>query len=116
VRKRRIYSKVRSIARAFLAGESEPSEACLLLSPYASWNSELFSDEDKKLLTVVNSETDNLPVGRFRENWHPDFLSVKLEELAKYDAVIKSDVRNLCERLLVTAAWDKSKQEADEDS
>ena len=116
MRKRRIYSKVRSIARAFLAGDSEPSEACLLLSPYAFWNPELFSDEDKKLLTVVNSETDDLPIGRLRENWHPDFLPAKLESLAKYDALIKSDVRNLCERLLVTAAWHKSTQEADENS
>ena len=110
MRKRRIYAKARNIARAFLAGESEPSEACLLLAPYTYWNAELFSEPDRLLIKVVTSETDALPVGKLRENWHPDYLPAKLEQLAKYDAKIRSDVRDVCERLIATSKLESEQE------
>ena len=116
MRKRRIEAKVRVIARTLLAGESQPSETCSLLLPYAYWNPELFTEEDKALLRAVNSETDDLPMGKLRENWHPDFLPAKLDQLAKYDAAIGSDVRGLCERLLAVFERRKSEQKENEDS
>jgi hypothetical protein len=102
LRKRRIDAKARVIARSFLAGELKASETCLLLLRHSYWYAELFSEEDKLLLKAINSETDNLPVGKLRENWHPDFLPAKLEALAKYDAAIEMKVKALCERFLAT--------------
>lgn len=116
MRKRRIDAKIRVIARTLLAGESQPSETCYLLLPYTYRNPELFTEEDKVLLRAVDSEIDDLPVGKLRENWHPDFLPAKLEQLAKYDAAIQSNVRGLCERLLAVFESRKLEQKEDEDS
>jgi len=97
MRKRRIIAKVHTIARDFLSGKVGACETCLLLSPHTYWTPGIFSDEEKMFLKAVNSETDNLPIGRLAENWHPDFLPGKLAQIEKYDAKITSQVRALCE-------------------
>jgi hypothetical protein len=48
----------------------------------------------------MGSETDDLPVGKLRDNWHPHFLPAKLEHFARYEATIEEDVKNLYMRLL----------------
>jgi hypothetical protein len=35
------------------------------------------------------------------DNWHPDFLPAKLEQLERYEAAVSSDVKDACRRLVV---------------
>jgi hypothetical protein len=100
MRKRRIEAKTRIAVKAFLVGDAGAAETCLAISRGTYHASTLLSEEDKKLLKAVGSETDDLPVGKLRDNWHPHFLPAKLEQLARYEATIEEDVKNLCKRLL----------------
>ena len=62
---------------------------------------ELFaqSDEDFKVFAAVSSETEDLPIGAERRNWHPDALAEKDEEVKRMAAVYFEVVRDGCERL-----------------
>ena len=86
--------------KAFLAGNAGAAETCLAISRGTYHDSTLLSEEDIKLLKAVGSETDDLPVGKLRDNWHPHFLPAKLEHFARYEATIEEDVKNLWQRLL----------------
>jgi hypothetical protein len=61
-----------------------------------------FSREDANLFIGIQSETDALPVGSLKDNWHTDFLPAKLEELNKYELVVSEGVKSACRRLLAT--------------
>ena len=100
MRRRRAEARTRVAIKAFLAGKVGAAETCLAISPARYWDPTFLSEDDKKLITVVTSETDHLPVGKLRDNWHPDFLPAKLQELTRYEVTIEKDVRDLCERLL----------------
>jgi hypothetical protein len=93
MRKRRIEAKTRIAVKAFLAGNAGAAETCLAISRGTYHDSTLLSEEDKTLLKAVGSETDDLPVGKLRDNWHPHFLPAKLEQLARYEATIEEDVK-----------------------
>lgn len=112
MRKRRIATKTRVAAKTFLAGNAGAAETCLAISRGIYHDSTFLSDEDRRLLKAVGSETDDLPVGKLRDNWHPQFLPAKLEQLARYEATIEEDVKGLCERLL--KAMKSSAVEAEE--
>lgn len=47
----------------------------------------MVTEADYKLLIVVESETDDLPIGRLRELWHPDFLEEKDQEIARCEVL-----------------------------
>ena len=100
MRKRRLESKSRVIARNFLDGTKSPADACCELFLYTVWLPDRFTEEDKKFINAVNSEVDALPIGKLKELWHPDFIGEKLKALAAYDEQIRSDVKALCERYL----------------
>jgi hypothetical protein len=93
MRKRRIEAKTRIAVKAFLAGNAGAAETCLAISRGTYHDSTLLSEEDKTLLKAVGSETDDLPVGKLRDNWHPHFLPAKLEHFARYEAPIEEDVK-----------------------
>jgi len=88
-------------ARASLSGEIGAIEACWALHGFVISHGQLVSKEDCNLFVAVASETDALPVGSLKDNWHPDFLPPKLEELKRYDVVVANDVRDACGRLAV---------------
>jgi hypothetical protein len=100
VRRRRLEAKARLIARECLEGSAGPTETCFLLTPFSFWLPEIFTADEKQLLKAVTSEADTLPIGRVKEEWHPDFLQPKLDELKRYDEAIRDDVRKLCLSLL----------------
>jgi hypothetical protein len=102
VRRRGIEAEMLMAAEAFLSGNAGAAETCLAISRGTLYDSPLLSEEDRMLFKVVSSEADDLPVGKLRDNWHPQFLPAKLDELARIEATIEDEVKNLCERLVNT--------------
>ncbi|HEY6412200.1 MAG TPA: hypothetical protein VIX42_00845 [Edaphobacter sp.] len=93
-------SKALTAARAFLSGQIGAIEACWTLSSFA-YNTECpLSQVDRNLFIAIQSETDDLPVGNLKDNWHPDYLPAKLEQLVKYETAVSNDVRGACQRLI----------------
>jgi hypothetical protein len=68
MRKRRIETKTRIAVKAFLASDAGSAETRLAISRGTCHDSTLLSEEDKKLLKAVGSETDDLPVGKLQDN------------------------------------------------
>ena len=102
------------IARAVLAGEIGILEGTRLLVPLLNLDLKIASDEDFNFLRGVDSETDDLPVGRVRQEWHPDSLPAKDVEIARCENLWGSDVRCACERIIWRADRTK-KEEASEE-
>ena len=67
-------SKALTAARAFLSGQIGAIEACWTLSSFAYDTDCPVSQVDRNLFIAIQSETDDLPVGNLKDNWHPDFL------------------------------------------
>jgi len=65
-------------------------------------NPDILSIDDRTFLKSVVSETDHLPIGSLKDNWHPDFLPAKLRELEKYESQVAEETKLVCQRLLVT--------------
>jgi hypothetical protein len=82
-------------------GEITAIEACWSLCGFAADRIQLVSEADRNLFIAVQSETDALPVGPLKANWHPDFLPAKLDELNRFEAKISGKVREACGRLAV---------------
>jgi hypothetical protein len=57
------------------------------------------AEDDRRLFIAISSETDNLPVGRLRQEWHPDFLHEKDVEIARCEALWGNQIRSACERV-----------------
>jgi hypothetical protein len=94
--------KALATAKAFLNGQIGAIDACWALSLLVNDIEHFVSQADRNLFVAVESETDDLPVSNLKENWHPQFLPAKLEQLAKYEAAVSSEVRDACERLVAT--------------
>lgn len=93
-------NRVRQIARNLLEKKIGALEAVRALGPFLRADLSLASPEDGKELLGIYSETDDLPVGRIREEWHPDTLLEKDKEIARYERLYLDRVRSICERLL----------------
>jgi hypothetical protein len=87
-------------ARACLSGQIGAVEACWILSGFAINHERLLPKKDSNLFIGILSETDALPVGTLKDEWHPDFLPAKMEQLAQYEARVTNDVRDACGRLI----------------
>lgn len=61
----------------------------------------MVTEADYKLIIAVESETDDLPIGRLRELWHPDFVGEKDQEIARCEALWGQQIRAACERILL---------------
>ena len=63
---------------------------------------ELFGklDEDFRDFAGVCSETEDLPIGAERENWHSDALAEKDFEVRRVEGLYADVVRDGCTRLL----------------
>ncbi len=58
------------------------------------------SKHQETFLIAVTSETDTLPVGKLKDNWHPAFIGPKLEKLRQYEASIHHEVELICRSIL----------------
>jgi hypothetical protein len=101
------YAESRAIAcalktaQACLSGQIGAIEACWALLSFVNSHQQLLSKDDRNLFVAIESEADALPVGRLKDNWHPDFLPAKLEQLKQYEDMVANDVRDACARLVV---------------
>ena len=98
-------------AQACASGQLSAIEACWSLSLLAHSLPQLLSGDDRNLFVGVESETDALPVGKLKENWHPDYLPAKMEQLNRYEGTIPGDVRSACERLITALETELAKVE-----
>jgi hypothetical protein len=94
-------ARVSQIARDAVSGQIGPLEATRALLPYIHSNPELVSRDDFNLLRGIDSETDDLPLGRIREEWHPESLAEKDGEIARSEKLYGDKVRSVCERILM---------------
>jgi hypothetical protein len=88
------------IARNMVEGRIGALEATRALLPFLHADPSLAIPEDLTTLKGIDSETDDLPVGRIREEWHPDRLHEKDKEIARCEKLYGQQVRSICERLL----------------
>ena len=66
-----------------LSGESDILAAPRELRPYFRVFGPAYEDLDMNLLTIIDGETEALPLGRERELWDPDALDRKEPEVAR---------------------------------
>jgi hypothetical protein len=92
--------RVAQIAQNFLEKDIGALEAVRALLPLLQLDSTLVSREDRKSILAISRETDDLPVGRVREVWHPDQLAEKDKEIEKYEKLFGETVRSICLRLV----------------
>ena len=57
-------------------------------------------DPDFRLFGVIDSDTDDLPVGSGRANWSANALARKDADVAEAKAFYREDVRAACQRLV----------------
>jgi hypothetical protein len=91
--------RTRQVVENLLADRIGCLSATRALLPYLHANPETISPEDFKTLKGIDSETDDLPIGIAREQWHPDALLQKESEIARCEKLYASQVREICERL-----------------
>lgn len=79
----RSEAQVLEAVESALDGRMGMVEAAHALLPLLTRNSDLASQGDFDLIRGIESETDDLPIGRVREHWHLDSLREKDRELAR---------------------------------
>lgn len=89
------------IARAVVAGQTRVLEAVRALCPILHSEPGLISQKDFNFIIGVESETDDLPIGRIREEWHSDYLPDKDHEIERCENLWRESIRAVCERLLL---------------
>jgi len=95
----RLEEKALEIVESALAGRTGVIEAAHSLLPILRMNADLAPQEDFDLMRAIESETDDLPVGRVREHWHPDSLREKDLEIARCEGIWHELVISNCQRL-----------------
>ena len=91
------------IARSLLGGRLGVLDAAWALCPLVHSDPTIASKEERNLLIAMESETDHLPVGRIRQEWHPDFLPEKDREIARCEELWRAPLCAACERILLRA-------------
>jgi hypothetical protein len=94
------HERAFQIACSVLRNEIGILEGVRALLPLLHIDSGIASKDDLNLMIGIDSETDHLPLGKFRENWHPDFLPNKDREVARCQKLYGDQVRSACERIL----------------
>ena len=57
-------------------------------------------DRDVLVFVGIASESDHLPLGEIRQQWAPEALRVKDEELQSYEARVRERAFRACEGLI----------------
>ena len=91
--------RLRQIVENLLANRIDCLAAARALLPVLKADPEMISAEDFKMLKAIDSETDDLPVGIVREQWHPDALLQKEGDIARCEKLYRRQVHGICERL-----------------
>jgi hypothetical protein len=89
------------IARSVLKGQTKVLEAARALRPALRADPTILSEDDFKLFIAIESETDDLPVGESRREWHPDVMPDKDREIARCEDLWRDAVRAASERILL---------------
>lgn len=95
----RVEEQALETAESALDGQIGTVEAAHALLPLLAINRDLASDEDFDLMRAIESETDDLPIGRVREHWHPDSLKEKDRELARCEGIWHEEIIAACQRI-----------------
>ena len=95
----RLEEQAQETVEAVLDERIGIAEATRALLPLLRTNSDLASREDFDLIRAIESETDDLPIGRVREHWHPDSLQEKDCELARCEGLLREQMMSACLRI-----------------
>jgi hypothetical protein len=95
----RLEAQALETVEAVLSGRIGTVEAAQALLPLLQLNSDLASQADFNLIRAIESETDDLPVGRVRQHWHPDSLREKDHELARCEGLWHEKMMLACQRI-----------------
>jgi hypothetical protein len=93
--------RVQQIASMVLGGQIGILEATFLILPLLHSDPSIVSEDGYNLFRGIGSETDDLPIGKVRGEWHPDVLPEKDREIARCDDLWGEQVRNACRRILL---------------
>lgn len=97
------FEKVLEISQSALDREIGVLEAARTLFGLVQAEPAIANKEDQILFVAIESETDNLPIGDVRNEWHPDRLIEKDREIAKCETIWGARVLAACERIRRTA-------------
>jgi hypothetical protein len=92
------------IAKNLLESRINAIEAARALIPFLRADPTIAMPEDRKALVGIDKETDDLPVGRIREECHPDILLERDKEIERYERLYGDKVRSICERIVQNGA------------
>lgn len=84
-----------------LVGEVGPLEGVRAFLPLLHEDSSITSTDDYYLLVGIDSETDDLPLGRVRDEWDSKSLREKDREIARCEDLWRDKVLAACERILL---------------
>jgi hypothetical protein len=87
------------ISQSVLDGQTGTIEAAHALCSLVHRDPSIASEEDRKLFIAITSETDDLPVGRVRQEWHPDSLPEKDHEIARCEDLWGDRIGAACLRI-----------------
>jgi hypothetical protein len=88
----------REVSEAVLDGRTTILEAARELISIAHTDA-IVSEADRKLIILIESETDDLPIGRVRKLWAPDALQAKQPEIERAEALWKTAFLDACNRI-----------------
>ena len=105
--------KVVGIARELLAGRIGVIAAARQIAAFCGDRVGLDEfDPDFLTFTVIESETDALPVGESRRHWAPDALAQKDLEIAQCEEFYRSEAAEAACRLIARFADEKRPESA----
>lgn len=87
------------IAQAVLDGQMGILEAAHGLLPLLQMDPILASQDDFNLVRAIEGETDDLPIGRLRELWHPDSMPEKDREIKRLERLWHEQMSSACARI-----------------
>lgn len=91
------------ISQSVLDGQTRAIEAAHALCYLVDRDSSIAGKEDRTLFIAVAGETDDLPIGHIRQEWHPDCLPEKDREIARCESLWGDEIRAACVRIRRTA-------------
>ena len=92
------HLRAREVAQAVLDGRITVLEAVRQLVSLA--HTDAVADLEDRRFIIVESETDNLPVGEVRNLWAPDSLKEKDVEIARAEALYRAQLMEACRRIV----------------
>ncbi len=61
---------------------------------------EYYSDDELSIFDLIDSETDHLPVGKFRKQWNKEALAMKDKEAERIYKLYEKDILNGLEAIV----------------